>query len=265
MPYVICFRQTAGDAFDRVVELGALDVETSGTSLTALMPDDVAPERIAGALDTREYATAPATSRDDGSVWTLRPRAVRIGRIAIVPDGGDAPGDENVVRLVDAPAFGSGLHPTTALCLQWLDEIVRADAPPVVLDVGTGSGVLALSALKLGVPRAVAVDVDERAIRVARENARLNLVDDRLQLALGGPGSVTGVFPLVVANVLAAPLVEMAPLLVRRVAHHGRAMLSGIPRALEEEVVRAYRRVGMHHASTRVKESWTAILLQASW
>ena len=263
MPYVIHVREAASDAFDRLVDLGALDVEIAGRKVSALMPDGVAPARVAHALGIGEYSTTPAAGRDDGSVWTLRPRAVRIGRIHIVPAGSD--GDAGTVRLVDGAVFGTGLHPTTALCLEWLDEIVMTDAPEAMLDVGTGSGVLALAALQLGVRRAVAVDVDDAAIRVAADNARLNLVSDRLQLAFGGPDIVTGVFPLVVANVLPAALVEMASVLVQRVAHHGWLLLSGIPRALDDDVARAYRRLGMHHASMRARREWTALLLQASW
>ena len=77
-------------------------------------------------------------------------------------------------RLIDAAAFGTGLHPTTALCLEALEEEVGIAAPDAVLDVGTGSGVLALGALMLGVPRALGIDIDDEALRIAAENARIN-------------------------------------------------------------------------------------------
>jgi ribosomal protein L11 methyltransferase len=95
--------------------------------------------------------------------------------------------------------------------------------------VGTGSGILALTALKLGVPQAVGLEIDAEALPVAAENARRNHLADRLHLVLGGPEVVEGHWPLVVANVLAAPLMEMAPVLVRRLARSGRLVLSGIP------------------------------------
>ena len=88
---------------------------------------------------------------------------------------------------------------------------------------------LALGALMMGVPRALGIDIDDEALRVAAENARINALDDRLQLARGGPETVTGTWPLILANVLAAPLIEMAPALVRRVGHQGQLVLSGIP------------------------------------
>ncbi|HUG93251.1 MAG TPA: 50S ribosomal protein L11 methyltransferase, partial [Planctomycetaceae bacterium] len=167
--------------------------------------------------------------------------------------------------LIDASAFGTGLHPTTALCLEALEEAMRAGPPDSVLDVGTGSGVLALAALLLGVPRALGIDLDEDALRVAAENARINGVGDRLRLTRGGPDTVTGTWPLVLANVLAGPLIEMAPALVRRVGHHGQLLLSGIPASVEPDVDRAYRRLGMRRLRVKPRAGWIALVLQASW
>jgi ribosomal protein L11 methyltransferase len=161
--------------------------------------------------------------------------------------------------------FGTGLHPTTALCLELLEELVPQDSPSGVLDVGTGSGVLAIAALVLGVPRAMAIDIDPEAVRVAADNARRNGVGDRLEVSHGGPDELTDAWPLVLANVLAAPLIEMAPVLVRRVAHRGQLVLSGIPQSVDEEVVRAFRRLGMWHARTSARGGWAAVLLRASW
>jgi ribosomal protein L11 methyltransferase len=167
--------------------------------------------------------------------------------------------------LIDATAFGTGLHPTTALCLEALEETLRIATPEAVLDVGTGSGVLALGALMMGVPRALAIDIDDEALGVAAENARINALGERLQLARGGPESVTGTWPLVLANVLAAPLIEMAPALVRRVGHQGQLVLSGIPASVERDVDQAYRRLGMRRLRARSRAGWTALVLQASW
>jgi len=125
--------------------------------------------------------------------------------------------------------------------------------------------VLALAALLMGVPRALGLDLDAEALRAAAENARLNALDGRLQLVLGGPDAVAGAWPLVVANVLAAPLVELAPVLVRRVGHHGRLVLSGIPSSVEPDVDRAYRRLGMRRVRAQSRAGWSALVLQASW
>jgi ribosomal protein L11 methyltransferase len=87
----------------------------------------------------------------------------------------------------------------------------------------------------------------------------------RLELAHGGPETVTGTWPLVVANILAAPLVEMAPALVRRVAHYGRLVLSGIPASLEHDVNQAYCHLGMRRVGVKSRAGWVALVLQASW
>jgi len=227
------------------------------------MPDGVTPEQVAIMLGTDRISISPAVGRDDGSVWVLSPRPIGIGRLRIAPDS--FPAARNTVRLIDAPAFGTGLHPTTALCLETLDEIVQFHPPDAVLDVGTGSGVLALGALILGVPRAVAIDTDAGALRVAAENARLNGVDERLELLRGGPETIAGTWPLVVANILAAPLIEMTPTLVRRVGHRGTLVLSGIPSSVEPDVHQAYKRLGMRRLDVRSRAGWIALLMQASW
>src|SRR5688572_29521827 len=209
------------------------------------MPDGVGPEQVARALGVDDLAISPAVGRDAGSVWILSPREIRIGRLRIVPAHASA--EPGALRLTDSAAFGTGLHPTTAMCLQMIEEALQHSTPGALLDVGIGSGVLALAALLMGVPRAVGVDVDAEALRAAAENARLNALDGRLQLTRGGPDAVAGTWPLVVANLLAAPLVEVAPVLVRRVGHHGRLVLSGIPSSVEKDVERAYRCLGMQH------------------
>ena len=252
--------------FDRLVDLGAIDAERSGASgIAALMPDSVTPAQVAGALGVAadDIVVSPAAARDAGSTWILSPRPIAAGRVRILPAHFTA--EPQSLRLVDAAAFGTGLHPTTALCLEALEEEVSGARPHAVLDVGTGSGILALAALTLGVPRATGLDIDEDALRVAAENARLNGLGDRLELTCGGPEAVTGTWPLVLANVLPAPLVEMAPALVRRVGHRGLLVLSGISSSLEQDVAESYRRLGMRRLRTTSRAGWVALVLQASW
>lgn len=264
MPYRIEFRGAASDIVDRLIDLGAVDVacdERGGVA--ALMPDALTPDEIASVFGTNQFSVSQAVPRDAGSVWILNPRSIQIGRVRIVPAGDIAPA--GAIQLIDASAFGTGLHPTTALCLELLDELLQSEAPSSLLDVGTGSGVLALAALTLGVPQAVGIDVDGEAIAVARENARLNQLEERLELIGGGAATISGAWPLVVANIVAGSLIDIAPALVQRISHHGTLVLSGIPASVAPDVEQAYRRLGMHRVRVSARSGWSALVLRASW
>jgi ribosomal protein L11 methyltransferase len=268
VPYRVDFRQASQAALLRLLDLGPLDAEFLDDGHgAALMPDSVTPDRVARALELESVAVSPALGRDAESVWVLGLRPVRIGRLRLVHDrrAGLEPLEPGDVRLMDTPAFGTGLHATTALCLEILDEVVHGSPPDAMLDVGTGSGVLALAALRLGVPRAVAIDIDEHAVRATIENGRRNALSRRLRVIRAGPDGLLGRWPLVVANVLAAPLMEMAPALAMRVGPSGRLVLSGVSSALLADVERAYRRVGMHVLDVRRRAGWVAVVLQAPW
>jgi len=264
MPYRIDLPALDNRAFDRLVGLGALDVESTTKGRTAaLMPDRVTPDEVSSALGVTVLGVAAAEERDAGSVWVLRPRPVHVGGVRIVPAHYQS--EPGTIRLTDARAFGTGLHPTTVLCLQTIQDVVGHAPPSRVLDVGTGSGVLALAALTLGVPRAVGLDIDPAAMNAAAANARLNDLGSRLRLVRGGPAAVIGAWPLVMANLLTGPLLELAPELVRRVGHRGQLLLSGIRSSTRTEVENAYVGWGMHSITSSARDGWVALLLQASW
>ena len=147
MPYRVDLRSTRPDTLEQLIELGALDAELlEEGAIAALMPDRISREQVASAAGVRDMSITPAMGRDDGSIWILSPRPIQVGRIRIVPSHfNEAP--PNTLRLIDSPAFGTGLHPTTALCLEALEEMAQGTPPATVLDIGTGSGVLALAAL----------------------------------------------------------------------------------------------------------------------
>jgi ribosomal protein L11 methyltransferase len=262
MPYRIDLHGAPADAFDRLVELGAIDVELTDEGVAAIMPDGVTAASVANALAGNVRVT-PARGRDNESVWMLSARPVRAGRLRIVP--ADWPPEAGALRMVDGPAFGTGLHPTTALCLEALDDELAAWHPERVLDVGTGSGILALAALSWGVSRVVAIDIDAEAVRVAAGNARINGLSSRLHVVHGELAALSGSWPLVLANVLAAPLVDMAPMIARHVGRSGRVVLSGIRSSLASDVDQAYRRVGMRQVRAQSRDGWSALTFHASW
>lgn len=157
-----------------------------------------------------------------------------------LPPGADA-ADAAVVRLDPGLAFGSGTHPTTALCLQWLDAIA-ADGGlngATVLDFGCGSGILALAALKLGAARVVGVDNDPQALIATADNAERNGVAERLAVFLP-EAEVAANYPVVVANILASALDALADVLAARVAPDGRIALSGILAGQEDALLARY-------------------------
>lgn len=160
----------------------------------------------------------------------------RVGRIVIVPSWADEEigADEVAITLDPGMAFGTGLHPTTRGCLHLLQEV--EPMPADVLDVGCGSGILALAALRLGAARVFGLDTDPLAVRAAAENADRNGLAGRFEVHHGTLElPATRRYPLVVANLVAAVLVDLAPALVAHVAPGGTLIASGIiePRATE--------------------------------
>ena len=123
MPYRIDIASPPDDALDQLVQLGALDVESLNNGIAAIMPDSVSPQRVAEIFGVNCVTVSHAMARDDGSVWILAPRPLRIGSIRIVPPGVPAPGD--ALTMVDSSAFGTGHHPTTALSVEVLEEILH--------------------------------------------------------------------------------------------------------------------------------------------
>jgi ribosomal protein L11 methyltransferase len=164
---------------------------------------------------------------------------MRFGRrLWILP--GDATIDDDaavVIRLDPGLAFGTGTHATTALCLEWLDGLQLENA--TLLDYGCGSGILAIAAIKLGCDSAVAMDIDPQAVTATRANASHNDVDKNL-IAVSAANGITGTFDVVVANILAGPLVELAEPIAGHVKSGCLLALSGILSEQVGDVLDAY-------------------------
>ena len=159
-------------------------------------------------------------------------------RLWIVPSWHDAPDPEAITLVLDPGlAFGTGSHPTTRLCLQWLEANVHGEES--VLDYGCGSGILAIAAVKLGAGPVVGVDVDAQAVTAARDNAERNRVEASFHLPDAAPA---GQFDILVANILTNPLKALMPLLAARVKAGGRIALSGILAEQAEDVMAIYGR-----------------------
>ena len=151
---------------------------------------------------------------------------------------------ESVLVMDPGRAFGTGLHATTSLVAASLQQHRELLQDKPLLDVGTGSGILALTGLLLGASRAVMTDNDPIAVEVARENAERNQLSDRCDVSTDALEKVTGRFPRVVANIRAHVLIDMAPLLVARLLSGGILSLSGVLRSERSEVEAAFRAAG---------------------
>jgi ribosomal protein L11 methyltransferase len=195
--------------------------------------------------------------------WVRRTQAqfapIRIAeRLWIVPSWcGAVDADAINITLDPGLAFGTGSHPTTRLCLLWLARELRAGE--TVLDYGCGSGILAIAAAKLGARRVVGIDVDAQAIAASRANAKANGVEVSFRMADEPMIPTEQLFDVVIANILANPLVLLAPALAARVRPGGRIVLSGILAEQQARIAAAYAPWFIMTAWEAGDEGWVAL------
>jgi len=215
--------------------------------LTALFDADTDQIELLAALDgqipenvLRSAKFAILDDKDWTRAWMESFAPMQFGRrLWIVPTTHTPPEPDAInIRLDPGLAFGSGTHPTTALCLQWLDGLDLAGKR--VVDFGCGSGILAVAALKLGAASAVAIDNDPQALLATRENAVRNGVADRL-LVQSDKAAHPSACDVLLANILLPPLISLAPLLQSLVLPGGVAAFSGMLAGQEVEFIQAYR------------------------
>lgn len=258
-------------------ELGALGVELQESGMT-LMPGT--PELPAG----RGRAIAHFSSHDDAAEaaralgaegplevaeqdwstsWRAHHKTMRVGpRSWVVPPWEPKP-DGVCVTIDPGMAFGTGSHPTTSLCLEACDELLAARPGADLLDVGTGSGVIALLAAKLGAGRVVGTENDPVALQAAREGAALNgLKADRIEWRLEDPDAVPGRFGVVIANILLNTLEDLAEPIAAKVAPGGRLVLSGLLAAQGDAAERVYVAHGLRAIGRKEREGWIRVELE---
>jgi ribosomal protein L11 methyltransferase len=238
----------------------------SDTLVRALFPAD-APVDAARKLDhlaavfgphiTRTARVTAVAERDWERVWLSGWQSMRFGRrLWVCPTAAEPPADPDaiVVRLDPGLAFGTGTHPTTALCLQILDSLSVGGR--TVIDYGCGSGILGLAALKLGALRVTAVDLDDQALLATRENAIRNGVSASIDVQ----GIEAALEPAycVMANILAGPLIELAPTLTRACEPGGHLLLSGLLKTQAYAVKAAYAS-GFDKVQVIERDDWCCI------
>ena len=221
--------------------------------------DDRAAREVVAELRADGYAVVLGPPDEAHVVgWLNRNRAVPVGgKLAVCFPWADA--DVAAAVEVDpGEAFGAGTHPSTRLLAEWLAEHISGGER--VLDVGCGSGVLALVAARLGAAEAVGIDVEPAAVSAADANARRNGLDDVAAFSTVPVGEAeSGTFDVIVANITADVLVSLAGDIAERVAPSGRLAISGISAAQTSSVAAAYRRYGIELADTVRLDDWVSL------
>lgn len=234
------------------------DTEADAKSAVALI-SEVAPNLnpVIEVLKDRDWVTL--------SLEGLPP--VEAGRFIVAGSHAltkSAPGKTDI--LIEAgPAFGTGHHGTTLGCLLGFEHVLRSGVPAKVLDVGTGSGVLAIAAIKAGAKRAIGTEIDLQSVFVANENARKNNVANRFKAyhVSGGTGrmaQMTGPYNLIFANILARPLIGLSPEITPLIARSGHLILSGLLNHQEPLVRAAYTGRGLKLVKRIRRDGWSTLV-----
>ncbi|HEX2938770.1 MAG TPA: 50S ribosomal protein L11 methyltransferase [Ruminiclostridium sp.] len=203
-----------------------------------------------------------STSEEDwANNWKQYYKPTHIGRHVVIvpeweefqPESGDA-----VVKMNPGAAFGTGTHESTRLCIEFVEEFANKNTR--MLDIGTGSGILAVTALKLGAKSAVGIDIDELAAKVAYENAELNGVETKFISRKGNLAeNVEGAFNLITANIVADVIIKLAPDVPKHLALGGIFVASGIISSREKEVRDILAENGLYVFNSKCEKNWVAL------
>ena len=215
---------------------------------------------FAAAKVPNKFSVSGVQQEEWETAWKKHYHAVEIGeRLVVAPSWEECNSERAILRLDPGMAFGTGTHETTVLCLQALDEEVRGGEN--VLDIGTGSGILAIGALLLGAKNAFAIDIDPMCVKTAKENAQRNGVSGRFRAKAGDlAGQVGGQYDIITANIIADAILRLAPAVPSLLVPGGLFVASGILEERAAEVRDALREAGLRYTETRQKNDWVAIL-----
>lgn len=208
----------------------------------------------------------PVNTEDWSSSWKAHFKPIRVGKhLLIVPtwENAEELSGDLVIRIDPGMAFGTGGHETTRLCLEMLESTMEQFdeiSAPTLLDLGTGSGILAMAASLLGARRILALDIDSDAVDVARENIVLNNLADSIEFGTTPLESVVECFDIILANILAEELVRLAPYLASRLNSGGTLILSGILTEKEQLVRSGFDAQSVTYNRTLNDGEWIAML-----
>jgi ribosomal protein L11 methyltransferase len=258
----------------RLMDLGCLGLVEQDDSITAYLPGTADPAGISAELSMMQAllrATDPGNEfrfthamlpdQDWNEEWKKGFVPIDLGkRFTILPPWeAPKPGRSNII-VDPGQAFGTGHHETTRSCLVLLEKYSLTSKRERCLDVGTGTGILAIAASMLGFREVVAVDTDQLAIDATKKNAELNKISG-IDVHLGGIEEASGRFDMITANILATILISLAPMLAERLREDGVLILSGILAGQDEEVLAAMQQFGLRCKEVFPDAKWRSLVV----
>lgn len=253
-----------------LIEQELLDKDRDTVIVHMYLSPEEHPAEILGMFRERLDASGIAYTLDTAGVeqedwqngWKKYYHSMEIGRrLAVVPswESYENTQHRSVMSLDPGMAFGTGTHETTWLCLEALDEAVKGGER--MLDIGTGSGILAIAALLLGAESAEGVDIDPMCVRTAGENARRNRVNDRFKVLVGDlSDKASGQYDIITANIVAAAILSLAPHLPALMKPETLFIASGVIDTKKDEVIAGLEKAGLVVTEVREKRGWECIL-----
>lgn len=201
-------------------------------------------------------------------IWRKLLKTVRASRrIVIKPPWEDyrIKKDEILIEINPSVAFGTGHHETTRLCIRAVEEILTANDVNRILDIGCGSGILAIAAVKMGVNEAIGFDNDKIAVREAKNNTLRNSVTNKVKLFSGYLESVKGVYDLITANISVEATIKMRSGMKSRLAKRGKLVVSGIPTMRKAEALRGLEKEGFYLEKEYIDGEWVAMVFSCNY
>jgi len=259
---------------NKMSEMGCLGVSENGRRIIAYFKDTHDIIQLRDGLESFKSVLKQAgldpgfsfdylylSERDWNEPWKKRFIPMDVGeRLSILPPWEKR--DNNRIPLIIDPgmAFGTGHHETTKACLQLIERFSKNSPKDRFLDVGTGTGILAIAASRLGFKAVVGVDIDPLAIDAAKRNAELNSLQN-VEIKEGTIAGVYGSFDMIAANLMSEVLIRIAPEIASRLNHTGIAILSGMLKGQEDDVLHTIKRSGLSTTEVQVDGRWVSLVL----
>ncbi len=214
------------------------------------------------------YDSSEIPDEDWSETWKAHFKPLRVGRHILISPTWEKvrpEADDLLIQIDPGRAFGTGHHETTRLCLEWLESWasnLSGKHPGALLDVGTGSGILAMAGALLGFDKIIGIDNDPEAIEVALQNLELNSLNGKVNVSCATPDEITGTFDVVISNIQSLPLIRMSRTMVSKVSVPGRLVLSGILTEQADDVRAEYENRGLKLTGTQTAGEWILLAFE---